>query len=250
MEHQSAIGYGNNYKNGYRGTDLSDTGWGLKFDFIIVHESGHEWFGNNISNKDIADMWIHESFTNYSEVLFLDYYFGKEAGQQYCIGLRKNIKNDIPIIGSYGVNNKGSDDMYFKGANMLHTIRTCIGNDATWRLLLRGLNRSFYHQTVNSKDIEDYINDFTKMDFSAVFDQYLRTTNIPVLEYKIKRKCLKYRWTNCIEEFDMPVIVQINNKRIELSPTKTWNEVVVKKSIKKFSIDTNYYIESKNLSKY
>ena len=157
MEHQSAVTYGNGYENGYRGTDLSGTGWGLKFDFIIVHESGHEWFANNITNKDIADMWIHESFTNYAESLFLEYHYGKEAADAYVTGLREGISNDRPIIGHYGVNSQGSSDMYFKGANMLHTIRQLFKDAQKWRAMLRGMNREFYHQTVSTAQIENYI---------------------------------------------------------------------------------------------
>lgn len=183
MEHQSSVTYGNGYKNGYRGRDLSGTGWGLKFDFIIIHESGHEWFANNITYKDIADMWIHESFTNYSESLFVEYHYGKAAGYEYVRGLRKNILNDKPIIGNYNVNNEGSSDMYYKGANMLHTIRQIINNDDKWRSILRGMNSAFYHQTVSTKQIEDFISSEAGVDFSKVFDQYLRDVRIPTLEY-------------------------------------------------------------------
>ncbi|MDZ4329200.1 MAG: M1 family metallopeptidase, partial [Flavobacterium sp.] len=157
MEHQSSVTYGNGFQNGYRGKDLSGTGWGLKFDFIIIHESGHEWFANNITYKDIADMWIHESFTNYSESLFVEYYYGKEAGFEYVLGTRKGIKNDKPIIGNYNVNNEGSGDMYPKGGNMLHTLRQIVNDDEKWRGILRGLNSTFYHQTVTTKQIEDYL---------------------------------------------------------------------------------------------
>ncbi|MDQ4139083.1 MAG: M1 family metallopeptidase, partial [Bacteroidota bacterium] len=150
MEHQSSVTYGNKFANGYLGKDLSGSGWGLKFDFIIVHESGHEWFANNITYKDIADMWIHESFTAYSENLFLDYHFGKKASSEYVIGTRKNIKNDRPIVGYYDVNYSGSGDMYYKGANMLHTLRQVVNNDEKWRAILRGLNKEFYHQTVTA----------------------------------------------------------------------------------------------------
>ncbi|MEI6864981.1 M1 family metallopeptidase [Flavicella sp.] len=245
MEHQSAISYGNNYKNGYRGTDLSGTGWGLKFDFIIIHESGHEWFGNNITNKDIADMWIHESFTNYSEAMYLEYFYGKKAANEYLIGIRKNILNDKPIIGNYNVNNRGSEDMYYKGANMLQNIRYTIANDETWRLLLRGLNQVFYHQTVTTKEIENYISDFTGIDFSKVFDQYLRTTQIPTLEYKIHKKNIKYRWTNCIENFDMPLYCYLNKRQIKITPNTKWQRLKINYKIDKFTIDKNYYINLK-----
>ena len=199
MEHQSSVTYGNGFKNGYRGRDLSGTGWGLKFDFIIIHESGHEWFANNITYKDIADMWIHESFTNYSESLFVEYYYGKEAGNEYVRGIRKNIQNDKPIIGQYNVNNEGSSDMYYKGANMLHTIRQIVNDDEKWRGILRGLNSTFYHQTVTTKQIEDYLTAQSGVDLTTVFNQYLRDTRIPTLEYFFKDNNLGFRWTNCVE---------------------------------------------------
>ena len=179
MEHQSAVAYGNKFKNGYLGRDLSGSGWGLKWDFIIVHESGHEWFANNITTNDIADMWVHEGFTNYSETLFTTCEYGVEAGNDYVIGTRKNIQNDIPVIGSYGVNQEGSGDMYYKGGNLLHTIRQVINDDEKFRQILRGLNKDFYHQTVDSKQVEAYISEKSGIDLSKVFDQYLRTTVIP-----------------------------------------------------------------------
>jgi aminopeptidase N len=178
MEHQSAIAYGNEFTNGYLGSDLSNTGWGLKWDFIIVHESGHEWFANNITSKDIADMWIHESFTNYSETLFTEYYYGKKAANTYVQGLRSSIQNDKLIIGKYGVNNEGSGDMYNKGGNMIHTIRQVINNDKKFREILIGLNKTFYHKTVTTKEIENYINKKSGYDFSKIFDQYLRYPKI------------------------------------------------------------------------
>ena len=172
MEHQSAVAYGNKFRNGYLGRDLSGSGWGLKWDYIIVHESGHEWVGNNITTKDIADMWVHEGFTDYSETLFTEYYYGKQAADEYVQGLRKNIDNDVPIIGAYGVNKEGSGDMYYKGANLLHTIRQVINDDEKFRQILRGLNKDFYHQTVTSKQVEDYISQKSGKDLSKIFDQY------------------------------------------------------------------------------
>jgi len=241
MEHQSAIAYGNDFQNGYRGTDLSGSGWGLKWDFIIIHEAGHEWFGNNITTNDIADMWVHESFTNYSETLFTDYYYGKEAGNDYCIGTRKNIQNDIPIIGPYGVNQEGSGDMYYKGGNMLHTIRYAIGNDEKFRQILRGLNKDFYHQTVNGRQIEEYISRKSGIDFSKVFDQYLRTTRIPVLEYKISGNKLLYRWTNCVKGFNLKIKTTDGKW---LHPSEQWKEM---KAVDNFSVDRNFYINTKKV---
>ena len=201
MEHQSSVTYGNGYQNGYRGRDLSGSGWGLKFDFIIVHEVGHEWFANSITNIDMADMWIHESFTAYSENLFLDYHFGTEASNAYVIGTRRNIRNDRSIIGFYDVNHSGSGDMYYKGANMLHMIRQIVNNDEKWRSALLGINKAFYHQTVHTKQIEDYLSNHIGLDLTAFFNQYLRSTKIPVLEYKVVAKQLTYRWSNVVDQF-------------------------------------------------
>ncbi|MDQ2720563.1 MAG: M1 family metallopeptidase [Bacteroidota bacterium] len=246
MEHQSAVAYGNGFKNGYRGSDLSGSGWGLKWDFIIVHESGHEWFGNNITSKEIADMWIHEGFTNYSETLFTEYYFGKKAATDYIVGIRKNIRNDKPIIGYYGVNNEGSGDMYYKAANMIHTIRQIINNDEKFRQILRGLNKTFYHQTVTSKQIEDYINKQSGIDFSKVFDQYLRTTKIPELEYKSTNGKLFYRWNNCVSSFKMPVKIYNDNKKlIFIYPTSEFK--LAPSGIKKMKIDENFYVYLKEI---
>jgi aminopeptidase N len=247
MENQSAIAYGNEYKMGYLGHDRSETGRGLKWDFIIVHESGHEWFGNNITSKDIADMWIHESFATYSEVLFTEYYYGKAAANDYCVGLRKVIKNDIPVIGPYGVNKEGSSDMYEKGANMIHTIRQVINNDTLFRKILRGLNDTFYHQTVTTKQVENYISTESHINLSKVFDQYLRTTQIPVLEYKIKDYSLSFRWTNCVKGFNMPITVNFKGTW-PVKPTEQWKTIsMYPEGEVNFSIDRNFYIKTKKV---
>ena len=249
MEHQSSVTYGNGFANGYRGRDLSGTGWGLKFDFIIIHESGHEWFANNITYKDIADMWIHESFTNYSESLFVEYYYGKEAGAAYVRGTRKNIQNDKPIIGQYDVNNEGSGDMYYKGGNMLHTIRQIINNDEKWRQILRGLNSTFYHQTVTTKQIENYISEQAGVDLSSVFNQYLRDTRVPTLEYYFKEKQLVYRWINCVEGFTMPVQIVINGELEKIQPTNDWKALTVTTANPIVTVDSNYYVAAMNSTK-
>jgi aminopeptidase N len=246
MEHQSSVTYGNKYNNGYLGRDLSGTGWGMKWDFIIVHESGHEWFANNITYKDIADMWIHESFTNYSENLFTEYYYGKEAGAAYVIGCRKNIMNKTPIIGIYNVNNGGSGDMYYKGGNMLHTMRQIVNDDERWRQVLRGLNKTFYHQTVVSKQIEDYVSKTSGKNFSKVFDQYLRDIRIPVLEYKVEDGKFTYHWANCVEGFDMPVKVSFNGEKMDfIYPTTGWK--ALKKEAKDVKLDENFYVTLKKV---
>src|SRR5258706_72671 len=244
MEHQSSITYGNGYQNGYRGRDLSGTGWGLKWDFIIIHESGHEWFANNITYKDIADMWIHEGFTNYSESLFTEYYYGKEAATEYVVGTRKGIRNDRPIIGVYNVNKSGSGDMYPKGGNMLHTIRHSINNDKLFREILRGLNKTFYHQTVTTQQIENYISEKSKSNCSKVFDQYLRTTPIPTLEYYFEQNKVSYRWANCVKGFDLSLI--LSNGTTRITPTEKWHQTKLKE-VQLFdpaAIEKMYYVKT------
>ncbi len=248
MEHQSNVTYGNKYENGYLGRDLSGSGWGLKFDFIIIHESGHEWFANNITNRDVADMWVHEGFTAYSENLFLDYHYGKEAAADYVIGTRNAIRNDRPIIGIYGVDYEGSGDMYYKGANVLHTVRQLIEDDEKWREILRGLNKEFYHKTVTSAQVEQYISDQSGIDLTQFWDQYLRTTQIPLLQYEIEGKTLKFRYLDIVDGFDMPVKIQVNDSESWIYPTAEWKTEEFKNTIEDVAVDRNFYIESKKVN--
>ncbi|MBW0177283.1 M1 family metallopeptidase [Sediminibacterium sp.] len=223
MEHQSAVAYGNWYQPGYRKRDGSGTGWGLKWDFIVIHESGHEWFGNNITSKDLADMWVHEGFTNYSETLFVDYIFGEQAGNEYNAGIRRGIRNDKPIIPTtYGVNAQGSGDMYPKGGNLLHAIKHSMNDSEKFRQILRGLNKDFYHQTVTSAQVENYISEKAGFDYSKVFDQYLRNTAIPKFEFEVKGNTVRYRYTNCIPGFNLPVVLTNNTTVLKLLPTDEW----------------------------
>ena len=245
MEHQSSITYGNKYQNGYLGRDLSGSGWGLKFDYIIIHEGGHEWFANNITYKDIADMWVHEGFTCYSENLFVDYFFGKEASAEYVIGTRRGISNRKPIIGQYDINREGSRDMYSKGANLLHTIRQLANDDELWRQTLRGLNKEFYHSTVTTGEIEKYISKSIGLDLSKVFDQYLRDYNVPVFEYEITNGILMYRWNNVIDGFDMPLEVIIDGENTLLYPTLEFKRIPIKNLY--INVDDDYYIFKKDL---
>ncbi len=236
------------FREGYNGRDLSGTGWGLKWDFIVVHESGHEWFGNNITCKDIADEWIHESFTNYSETLYTGFFFGKSAGDAYCIGTRPAIENKSPIIQFYGVNHgpEGTDE-YYKGGNMIHTIRQIIHNDDLFRKIMRGLNQNFYHQNVSALDIQQYINKMSGMDFTPVFNQYLRATAIPELEYRIEDKNLIYRWANCNSDFNMPVRVDVNGEHW-LKPTTEWKTERINRGTNPvLLIDKNFYVTQKNV---
>lgn len=239
MEHQSAIAYGNGFVDGYKGRDLSMSGWGLKWDFIIVHESGHEWFGNSISAKDVADNWIHESFTSYSENLYVEKLFGKKAGAEYVRGTRKSVMNDRPIIAPYGVNSEGSIDIYYKGANMLHTIRQIVNNDSLWRAMFLEMNRKFFHQTVETAQIEKFMCDFLQIDLKAIFNQYLRTTKIPVLEIKKNKNRLSYRFSSVNNGFVMPVGVTINGTYRQLHVTENWQQL---EQVENYQVDENYYV--------
>ena len=246
MEHQSNIAYGNRYQNGYLGRDLSESGWGLKWDFIIVHESGHEWFGNSITSADIADMWVHESFTHYSETLFTEYFWGRQAGTDYITGVRQNILNDKPVIGPFGVNAEGSSDMYYKGGNMLHTIRTLMNDDEKFRTMLRDLNRNFYHKIVTGKEICDFMQTYCEVDLKPLYEQYLHSTSIPTLEYMINGKKLKYRYVNTVEGFRMPLRVS-GLKSNTLIPGRKWQTVKLKKRKIKPGFDVNYFVEYKQV---
>jgi aminopeptidase N len=245
MEHQSGVAYGNHYQNGYLGRDLSGTGWGMKWDFIIIHESGHEWFGNNITDKDAADMWIHEGFTNYSESLFVEQQFGKQAGLEYTHGNRRSIQNDAPIIAAYNVNKEGSGDMYPKGGIMLNMIRTIINNDEKWREILRGLNKTFYHQTVTTEQVVGYINQQSSLNLSPIFDQYLRYKNIPILEFRFQDKQLLGRWISDVNSFSMPVKIRTKGGEYQFFNLSTSFSPVNLVSATKDNIEVdtfNYYI--------
>lgn len=247
MEHQSAIAYGNKFLNGYLGRDLSASGWGNKWDFIIVHESGHEWFANSITTKDIADMWVHEGFTCYSETLFTEYYYGKQAANEYCYGLRRNIKNDETIIGQYGVNKEGSGDMYTKAANMLHTIRQMMNNDEKFREMLLEMNKIFYHSTISSAAIENFIFQFSGLPLHQFFNQYLRTINIPQLEYKQEGKKLHLKINNTVEGFEL--LLNCPNAKTIKATTQWTITRLNKKQRKNFSIksiEQRYLVELKN----
>ena len=236
MEHQSSVTYGNGYANGYRGRDLSGSGWGMEFDFIIVHEAAHEWFANSLTNEDVADMWIHESFTNYSESLFLEYHFGWRAAQEYVRGLRFAASHDRPVIPDYGVNERGSGDMYYRGSNFLHTLRAVVDDDTLWRDMLLGLNRQFYHQTVGTEALVGYMSNMLGFDVAPLVAQYLMGTRLPVLEYGFRNGQLRYRYAQVGADFAMPVDVkvEISSNRdgesgvvseIRLMPSTRWQSL-------------------------
>ena len=247
MEHQSAVAYGNGFANGYRGRDGSGTGLGMQWDFIVVHESAHEWWGNNLTTQDLADMWVHESFANYAENLYQECLSGKEDGARYVIGTRRLIGNEEPIVpGAYGVNAQGSGDMYPKGGNMLHTIRQVVGDDAKWREILRGINREFRHRIVTGKQVQDYISRGAGRDLSKVFQQYLTTTDIPVFEYRAAGGSLSYRWAKVVAGFAMPVEVTLPDGQARTLMTTTEWQSLPAQGTGTVSVDPDYYVEARD----
>ena len=221
MEHQSAVAYGNRYFKGYMGSDLSGTGVGLLFDYITIHESGHEWFGNSITSRDIADMWIHEAFTMYSEVVYLECEFGYDKAMEYCQGVQNNIANDRPIIGSYGVNKEGSGDMYYKGANMLNTLRHVVGKDKWWAILKK-YTETYRHQIIDTQTVIDFFNKESGMNLTSIFNQYLKYTSIPELEIRKSGEQFEMRWKTEEPNFEMPIDLIIRGKSVRVLGTNNW----------------------------
>jgi aminopeptidase N len=251
MEHQSAIAYGNHFMNGYLGKDLSGSGWGLKWDYVLVHESGHEWFGNSITSADLADMWVHEGFTDYAETIYTQCRFGEAAGDDYVVGLRKNIRNDIPVIGPYGVNTEGSTDMYYKGANMLHTIRHVMDDDPLFKAMLRAMNKRYYHQVTTSAEVEAFISGFSGHDFSKLFDQYLRTTQVPELQWTVRKDELFVRWNNVVPGFAMSIKITVNGEERMVPITGAWTSPArgLKAKTAELAADRNWYVTVKRVDK-
>lgn len=250
MEHQSAVAYGNQYMPGYLGRDLSGTGIGLKWDFIIIHESGHEWFGNSITARDIADMWIHEGFTSYSEAVYVECRWGKDKALKYLEGIRRGIGNQSPIIGDYGVNSEGSGDMYHKGANLLNTIRSIYNDDVLWWQTLKDYTETHKHQIIDTETVETFFDKAIDIDLKPIFDQYLRHANLPELQLKKKKDGIWYRWETDAENFKMPVDVFINGNETRLPATNNWQKIKLQiKNIEDIKVkEESFYIESSILN--
>lgn len=242
MEHQSGIAYGNRYLTGYLGRDLSGTGLGLGWDYIIVHESAHEWWGNSVTAQQYADLFVHESFASYSEGLYTECQHGPTAGAAYIIGIRKSIRNTQPIIGPRGMP-WYHGDIYSKGSNVLHTIRQLVDDDLKWRMILRGVQQQFRHQTVTGQQILDYLNAHAGVDLTQVFTQYLTTTKIPEFQYHVENNTLSYRWGNVVPGFAMKIRVQIPGLGTRwLSPTESWQTLAASQDAEKLVVDENFYV--------
>jgi aminopeptidase N len=225
MEHQTAVAYGNRYLGGYRGRASSPVG--LKFDFIIVHESGHEWWGNNVSEKDPADMWIHESFTAYAESLFVEDQWGHDEAIKYINAKKSNVRNTRPIISEYNLNRKSDGDMYDKGQLALNTLRSVLDDDALWFSILRGIQETYRYQNVSFEDIVGYVNKKTGKDFSYFFEQYFKRAAIPRLGIEVQQDgdsvTARYRWQADVDNFRMPVkVTTAPGKFGFITPTSEW----------------------------
>jgi aminopeptidase N len=245
MEHQSAVAYGNEYKMGYLGNDLSGTGIGLKWDYIIIHESGHEWYGNSITAKDIADMWIHEGFTSYSEAVYVECRWGKDEALEYLKGTRRGLGNNATIIGDYGVNSEGSGDMYFKGANLLNTIRSIYNNDELWWKTLKDYTETYKHQIIDTKTTENFFNAAIEVNLQPIFDQYLRQSDLPKLEFRKQDGKTQTRWVTDVDNFKMPVDIFIDEKEIRITPTNKWQNLKQNVALDEIKVnELEFYIQA------
>jgi len=244
MEHQSAVAYGNKYTKGYLGNDMTGTGIGLEFDFIIIHETGHEWFGNSITSKDIADMWIHESFTTYSECVYVECQFGYEKAMAYINGQKKLIANQKPVIGQFGVNYKtGNSDMYYKGALMLNTIRHIINDDTKWWAMLKKYAETYRYKIIETKDVVAFFSKESGLNLSPIFDQYLKHKAFPELELKFNDGTIDFRWKTDVENFKMPFECKIGTKSLRYEATNAWQSAPIQlKNPTDFSLDENKFL--------
>ena len=250
MEHQSAVAYGNHFKNGYLDRDWTGVGISPRFDFIIIHESGHEWFGNSITAADKSDMWIHEGWTTYLECLYVEYNYGYDDELKYVNALKKKVKNDRPIITQRGANAEPPQDQYFKGALFINTLRSIVNDDARWWTLLHDFYQHFKYQNIMTEDVVQYFNQQTGMDLTPVFDQYLRHTAIPTLELKFDAPAgtVSYRWQADEKAFAMPVRVGLKEHWEIIHPTTQWQTMKTPLTSEQFAVATDlYYINVNRL---
>lgn len=246
MEHQSAVTYGNHFANGYLERDWTGVGISPRFDFIIIHESGHEWFGNSVSAADTADMWIHEGWTTYLECLYVEYMYGKADGLKYTNGYQSKVRNRQPIIPPRGINAEPPQDMYFKGALFLNTLRSVINDDKTWFVLIKDLYQHFKYQNIMTEDIVAFFNKKTGKNFTPIFDQYLRHTALPVLELKFAEGSVAYRWQVDVKDFVMPIRVGTKENWQIIVPTNDWQTLRTPLTKENFQVATDLYFVDVN----
>lgn len=243
MEHQSAVTYGNRFANGYLERDWTGVGVSLKFDFIIVHESGHEWFGNSISAADVSDMWIHEGWTTYLEALYVEHVFGYEDALKYINGYKARVQNKQPILAPRGIHRTPPQDQYFKGALFLHTLRSVVNDDRTWWRLLRDLYQTFKYRNILTEDIVRFFSQKTGMNLSPIFDQYLRYSALPTLELKFNETepTVSYRWKADVPGFAMPIKVGRPGQWQIIHPTVEWQNLQTPLEKDAFQVATELY---------
>ncbi len=237
MEHQSAVAYGNKYVKGYLGNDLSGTGIGMFFDYITIHETAHEWFGNSITAKDIADMWIQEGFTTYAESVFLECEKGYDSAMAYMYGIRRNIKNTKRVQGFYGVNNESSGDMYSKIANLINTLRHVLNDDDKWWWIIKNFHETNKKKIIEKKDVVDYFTKQMNMNCAPIFEHYLTKLNIPKLKVRKENNYLIYHWTDVENSFEMPIFIKHKNKKIALKPSTSEQKIEIDENFQIFDID-------------
>jgi len=243
MEHQSAVTYGNLFKNGYLGRDWTGVGISPRFDFIIIHESGHEWFGNSVSAADRADMWIHEGWTTYLESLYVEYHWGKADALKYLSGYKKMVKNKQPIVLNRGINAFPSQDQYFKGALFINTLRSIVDDDKRWEKLIKDFYQNFKYQTIMTEDVVTFFNKQTGKNLSPIFNQYLRHAALPVLELKFDetKNEVAYRWKADEKDFAMPIRVGATDKWQIITPTAEWQTLKSPLRKDQFEVATDLY---------
>lgn len=255
MEHQSAIAYGNDYQQGYEGYDMS----GIGFDYIIIHESGHEWFGNSITASDLAEIWIHESFTTYSESVYIECMAGKAAADRYLKKQRMMVRNQNPIVGPVGVHFDGwidDNDQYYKGALMLHTFRSALHNDTLFWDILHEFSTRYAYQVIDTRTVINFFDDKVTWPAAPFFRQYLYHTDLPVFEYRIvgrgKDYKLQYRWKADVEGFTLPVKITIKKGWVVEGPVSTQWKTIHINGVAPAQIDfhlENYYIRNNGINK-
>jgi len=243
MEHQSAVTYGNHFANGYLERDWTGVGISPRFDFIIIHESGHEWFGNSISARDTSDMWIHEGWTTYLECLYVEFMYGKEDGLKYANGYKSKVMNREPIVATRGINATPPQDQYFKGALFLNTLRSVVGNDRRWFAMLRHFYQRFKYQNIMTEDVVEFFNRETGKNLTPIFDQYLRVTALPVLELKFDDAAglVSYRWKVDEPLFAMPIHVGAKDRWQLVYPTTEWQTIESRLKKDEFEVATDLY---------
>ncbi len=246
MEHQSAIAYGNKYMRGYLGGLIPKN---MDWDYIIVHETGHEYFGNSISCNDISEMWIHEAFTTYMEALYVEYHYNYEEAEKYMLSQKFFIANREPVIGPADVNfdDWAGSDHYYKGAWILHTLRHTLRDDARWFELLKGFYQQHAHSNIDSEAFFQYVNAFTGQNYDAFFEQYLRYPILPALVYRLEPigsdLRLSYRWAADVPDFRMPVAVGKKGAYEWIQPGVEWQTILLRQLTREeFRVATEWFL--------